>query len=171
MEINNSLAKVLTPAAAAALEGGKGNRFVGGSSTFVVGTQGTIEGIDYITSWVKPEDMADDVWNNMTADERQSEGRKIEYFAVITSVGNVSVSSLLADHSKVTEWKSSDEPNATKVEAPTNSYIPKSRNIEMWVGKEFMQTKGKTLKCVGIATVQPTGRQRFAQTHKLFVVE
>ena len=163
MEIRTNVRKMATSQAAIdALQSGKGNKFVGGGTSFTVGVSGKITGFDFLQNYV-PDKQTTDEWADMTQEEREKEGRLVEYFVVNTTTGNIAVSSLLQPHNSVTEWK--------KGEKKDGFYEPKTRNVQQWLNDEFPALFGKTIECIAETDVKAAGRQRFDLTHRLYVVK
>ena len=165
MKLNQKIQSFVSSEAKAALIAGKGKRVVGLSNGAKVGDEYEITGIDFNTRYIRPDAIERDSWNAMSDEEKQSKGRKIEFFVFETNTGELSVSALLTPHDDVQTWD-----NVLDGEDVANGYKPKTRKIEAFLNSAEMELllDGKhKLVCIATAETQ-SENQTFATRHKLF---
>ena len=165
MQLKQTISAKASAEAKAALAAGKGKRVIGIQNGAKVGDEYEVTGIDFNTRYLRPDAIDRDSWNAMSDEEKQTKGRKIEFFVFETNTGELSVSALLTPHDKVLEWENVLEGHDVK-----NAYVPKTRKIEAFLNSAEMERllDGKH-KLLCIATSETQGEnQTFATRHKLF---
>lgn len=160
MEITTKMEGYLSDDAKVAVENNQGNNAIGGSFDVVVGDKLTLGKIDFRSAFMAPRGMKASDWDKLSDDERESQGRKSEWYIIETDKGDMPLSMLLRTHQGV-------KPKDGKVES---AFCPKTRKPLQFIADEYGDLFGKVIDC--IASADETN-ERFASTvkHRWFKVE
>lgn len=149
---SKKLQQVITEQAFQALEDGKGNRAYGVTAKVSVNNEYTLAGIDFRSEYLKPEDITNEDWRQMSEEEKAKEvGKKAEWFEFSTNNGSLSFSAVLGnskmyDSDYWTDGETTEDFDVTKL------FKPSARTASAWIKNDVDNLIGKTIKCVGVKT-------------------
>lgn len=153
MEITTKMEGYLSTDAKEAVENNRGNAAVGGSFDVSVNDKVTFGKIDFRSAFMAPRGMKASDWDKLTDEERESQGRKSEWYVIETDKGDMPLSMLLRGHQGV-------NPKTGKSEG---AFLPRTRKPLTFISEEYGDLFGKTFVCV--ASADETN-ERFASTVK-----
>lgn len=149
---SKKLQQVMSENAFQALEDGKGNRAYGITAGIDVGNEYTLIGINFRSEYIKPSDMSNEEWRDLTEEEKaQAVGRKSEWFEFITNNGTLSFSAVLGNTKMYTNEYWADGTTSEDFEV-TKLFKPSARTASAFIKNDVDNLIGKTIKCVGVKT-------------------
>lgn len=160
------LAKALSKEALEALEQGKGNTIIGGNLKIEVGTEMVVQGITYVKTLVPDfskldganDDEKKEAFYKLEEAEREEYGKHIEYWALTTNCGTVSLGSLFGRNRPV-DW---ENDKVTKVDnfGDYTPYVTPTRNVQAFIETALKKLLGKTIKCIAEQVYQTVSGQK-----------
>ena len=176
-KIGKAVKAVISDAAKAALNAGKGARAIGTGGGVNVGNDYAILGVDFREDYFPPKDMSDEEFQDLSDEEKRVKGRLQTWFVFTTSLGDLSFSAVLGATEMYDEafWtaakdKTDEECGISKSEDfdLTKIFRPSARTPEAFIANDCDGLIGKTLRVVGIKMYQ---RGNFPAKARAFMVK
>jgi hypothetical protein len=148
------LAKALSKEALEALNNGKGSAIIGGNMKIEVGSEMVVLGMTYVKT-LAPDleklsgadaDEKKAEFYKMSEEERKEYGREIEYWALTTNCGTVSLGSLFG-RNRTVDWSGDKVVKVDNFDDYT-PYSTPTRNVESFIEIGLKKLLNKTIKCI-----------------------
>ena len=176
-KIGKAVRAVISDAAKAALNAGKGARAIGTSGEIALGNKYVILSVDFREELFPPRDMSDEEFRGLTDEEKRVQGRLQNWFTFMTNNGALSFGAVLGATEMYSQefWtaakdKTDEECGIIKSEDfdVTKIFRPSARTAEAFIANDCDGLIGKTLRVVGLKAYQ---RGDFPAKARAFVVE